>query len=70
LITIFHFFAFACSVVGLVSGAAVGHAYFGWWGVLFGIPGAYIGLVVGRLPRFIGLMILRRRGSTDSSHKV
>jgi len=70
MITIFHVFAFACCVVGLVSGAAVGHAYFGWWGVLLGIPGAYIGLVIGRIPRFIGVMILRRKGSTDSSHKI
>jgi hypothetical protein len=70
MITIFHVFAFGCSIVGLVSGAAVGHAYFGWWGVLFGIPGAYAGLVTGRIPRFIGVMILRRKESTDSSHQI
>ena len=70
MITIFHVFGFACSVVGLVSGAAVGHVYFDWWGVLFGIPGAYVGVVIGRLPRFIGLMILRRKGRADSSHKI
>ena len=70
MITIFHVFAFACSVVGLVTGAAVGHAYFGIWGLVFGILGTYIGLVAGRLPRFIGVMILRRKGSADSIHKI
>jgi hypothetical protein len=69
MISPFHILAFVCSVVGLVFGAAVGHAHFGWWGILLGVPGAYIGLVIGRLPRFIGLMILRRSASADSLRK-
>jgi hypothetical protein len=65
MISLFHVFAFVCFVIGLVFGAVIGRAHFGWWGVLLGIPfGAYVDLVLGRLPRLVGVLILRRRGST------
>ena len=64
MISLFHVLAFVCSIIGLVFGAVVGRAHFGWWGVALGIPlGAYAGLVLGRLPRFVGALILRRRAS-------
>lgn len=65
MISIFHFIALFCAISGLVFGAAAGHAYFGWWGVLLAIPGAYFGLVIGRLPRVIIASILRRRENAD-----
>jgi hypothetical protein len=70
MISLFHVSAFICSAIGLVFGALVGRAHFGWWGVLLGIPlGAYVGLVLGRLPRFVGALILRRRANTGVPDK-
>ena len=62
MISIFHVVAFVGCVVGLASGAILGRMALGWIGVLLGIPlGAYLGLVIGRLPRVIAALILRRR---------
>jgi hypothetical protein len=47
MITIIHFFVFACCMIGLVFGGVAGHAHFGWWGILFAVPGAYLGLLLG-----------------------
>jgi hypothetical protein len=69
MISLFHVFTCVCSAVGLVLGAAVGHAYFGWWGILFGFPGAYIGLVLGRLLRIVAAIISRRIERADSANK-
>jgi len=69
-ITIFHFFAFFCAIIGFVFGAAAGHTYLGWWGVLLAFPGAYLGLVIGRLPGVVGWLILRRKGNTGSSPEI
>ena len=66
MISIFHFLAAFGCLVGLVVGAVAGHAHFGWWGALFGVPGGYAGLVIGRLPRLISVLILRRSQSADS----
>ena len=70
MISLFHVFAFVCCVIGLVFGAVLGRAHFGWWGVLLGLPlGAYVGLVLGRLPRLVGVLILRRTRGTSAPHK-
>lgn len=62
MISIFHVVAFVGCVVGLFFGAVFGHKTFGWFGTVLGLPlGAYIGLVIGRLPRVVAVWILRRR---------
>jgi len=66
-ITLFHISAFVGCLLGAIYGAASGHAHFGWWGVLLGIPGAYLGLVVGRLPRILGVIFLRQREGANST---
>ena len=61
MITLFHFFAFLVSIVGLVLGAVFGSKFFGWIGGILGaVLGAYIGLVLGRLPRALAILFLRR----------
>jgi len=61
MITLFHFFAFLVSIAGLVLGAVFGSKLFGWIGGILGAGfGAYISLVLGRLPRVLAIFLLRR----------
>lgn len=74
MITIFHVLAFLGCAVGLVLGAVFGHMAFGWPGTLVGISlGAYLGLLLGRLPRVIAILVLResqtRTGGQPDTHK-
>jgi len=70
MISVFHVLAFVGCVVGLVVGALSGNLDFGWIGALLGVPiGAYLGLMVGRLPRVVAIFILQRHANHPEAHK-
>ena len=61
MISLFHTFGFLTSGVGLVLGATCGSRWLGWIGGILGAGvGAYVGLVLGRLPRALMIVFFRR----------